>query len=119
MLRRRHFEKAQTSREAEGRQETDEAGWHRRDPARSVPRCSQGGLAVLARYQAFRQRRRAVREGALLVREAKRGLRRYGYRLTADGKAQLEEAVAGFEQSRKGARDRAGQDALIEAVNTV
>ena len=43
VLRRRHLAQAQAAREAEGRQEADEAGRPRRDPAGSVPRRPQDG----------------------------------------------------------------------------
>ena len=43
VLRRRHHAQAQAAREAEGRQEADEAGRPGRHPAGSVPRRAEGG----------------------------------------------------------------------------
>ena len=46
VLRRRHHPQAQAAREAEGRQEADEARRPRRDPAGSVPGGAEGGHRV-------------------------------------------------------------------------
>ena len=73
-------------------------------------------VEALTPFRAWRLRRRAIREGALLVREARRSLRRHAYRLAPDAKATVEAAVARFEAARK-ARGAAGHDELVEAVN--
>jgi signal peptidase I len=70
----------------------------------------------LTPFQAWRQRRRAVREGALLVKEGRRALKRFRHRLTVEAKAQVEAAILAFDTARKDT-SAAGHDALVEAVN--
>src|SRR5437667_230602 len=81
MLRRRHHAQTKVVGEAEGRQETDEAGRERRDSAGSLPRGIEGRLML--NYFEWRRHRRAAKEAKLLIREAKRAIRKYSHRLTS------------------------------------
>ena len=62
VLRRRHLAQAQAAREAEGRQEADEAGRPGRDPAGSVPRRAQDGNGIETTMAADVSRNRSLRE---------------------------------------------------------
>jgi signal peptidase I len=73
---------------------------------------------ALTPLAAWRQRRRATREGQLLVKEGKRALKRFSYRLTPEAKKAIEEVVAGFEAARKDKGDKS-HDRLVEAVNAL
>jgi len=74
---------------------------------------------AMSTYEGWQQRRRALNEGSLLCREARRGSKRYAHRITPEARAQVDAAVAGFEAAEKGARDEAGHAALIDAVNAL
>ena len=70
---------------------------------------------MLGSYLAWRQRKKAVHDGRLLAREAKRGLRRYGDRLTAPARGNVHQAVTAFEAAAKDG-DR---DAVLDAVGAL
>ena len=93
VLRRRHLAQAEAPREAEGGQEADEAGGQRRDPAGGVPRRAEGRIVTMRRLvdrldrrpsATNRAQRDAIKEARLLLREARRALRKYSHRLTAE-----------------------------------
>jgi signal peptidase I len=50
-------------------------------------------------YQEWRRRRRAVKEARLLLREARRGLRRYSHRLAEKASTIVREAVAALDEA--------------------
>ena len=64
-------------------------------------------------------RRRALNEGALLMKEIRRGMRRFGHRLTAEAKTQLSASVDAFEAAKKGGRDEPALNALVDSVNAM
>jgi signal peptidase I len=64
-----------------------------------------------------RERRRALREGNLLVKEARRGLKRFRTRLQGEARDKVTAALDEYEAARKGPRDAAGQERLVDAVN--
>ncbi len=64
----------------------------------------------LAAYTTWSQRRRILRDGNVLVLEARRGLRRYGYRLEPSSRAAVDVAATRFETaSRSGSLDELGE----------
>jgi signal peptidase I len=70
-------------------------------------------------WEGYRQRARAVREGDLLVREAKRSLKRFSHRLSPEAQSQVRGAVEAFAAAKRAARDEAGRTALVDAVNAL
>jgi signal peptidase I len=70
----------------------------------------------LSWYEAWAQRRKAIREGKLLEREGRRGIKRYTHRLSAEGRTAIEAAIAEFEQARAD-RGEGAHDRLVDAVN--
>jgi len=65
-------------------------------------------------YQEWRRRRRAVKEARLLLREARRGLRKYSHRLAEKGATAVKDAVAALDEAL-----RKDQSALPGALNAL
>ena len=72
---------------------------------------------AMSGYDLWKQRRRAVRSGGLLAREARRGMKRYADRLTPAAHSELQRALEGFDKAQRGPKDEAGYEALVESVN--
>jgi signal peptidase I len=79
---------------------------------------------MLSAYQAWQRRRRAIHEGTVLAREARRGLTRYHDRLTPGARAEINEAlqtfaavVVGIKVGVPAEKREASQELLVEAVN--
>ena len=66
-------------------------------------------------YQTWRKRRRALKEARLLLREARRGLRKYPHRVTEKG----DQAVRGAIQDLDGVIDKKSWDDLPAALNAL
>jgi signal peptidase I len=68
---------------------------------------------MIAWYQEWRRRRRAQKEARLLLREARRGLRRFSHRVTEKGAAEVRAAIAALDEAL-GHRDA---DTVSGAIN--
>jgi signal peptidase I len=72
---------------------------------------------MFVRYHEWRQRRRAVHEARMLLREAKRGLRRYGHRVSEKHAAEVRKEIAPLEAAI--ATKSGDADALPRGINAL
>src|SRR5262245_11906831 len=68
---------------------------------------------MIAWYQEWRRRRRAQKEARLLLREARRGLRKYSHRLTEKGAVAVKDAIGSLD----GALEKGDHDAVSTSIN--
>jgi signal peptidase I len=71
---------------------------------------------MIERYRTWRKRRRAVKEARLLLREARRGLRKYPHRVTPKGSEVVREALATLEKATDG-KDWDGLPGALNALD--